>query len=50
MDELASCFNKFEKIDIFILKMNKNKLSYIPAFESNKNIKSLLFEAEDNLI
>ena len=39
-----------EKIDVVIVKLSKNKLSSIPAFEKNRSIKQLLFEAEDNLI
>jgi hypothetical protein len=39
-----------EKIAIITLKLNKNKISYIPTFEINKSIKQLIFEAEENLI
>jgi hypothetical protein len=39
-----------EKIDVITLKLSKNKLSYIPAFELNLSIKILLFEVEENLI
>jgi hypothetical protein len=39
-----------QKIDVITLKINKNKLTHIPAFELNTSIKQFILEAEDNLI
>jgi hypothetical protein len=39
-----------QKIDVITLKISKNKLTYIPAFELNTSIKQLIFEADENYI
>ncbi len=41
---------KFEKIILIKLKLNNNKLTSLPGFKENKQLKDLVLEVKENFI